>query len=76
MTITKLTTIIGATGAYACIKEVQDDGFVRTSDIRLTRTGSLRKQLLEEVDDMYEKAARIIDRADLIKRAVATIEEE
>jgi hypothetical protein len=25
---------------------------------------------------MYEKAARIIDRADLIKRAVATIEEE
>ena len=75
MTTIKLTTIIGATGAYACIKEVQEDGFVRTSDILLTRSGSLKKQLLEEVDEMYEKAARIIDRADLIKRAVDTIEE-
>ncbi len=69
MTI-KLTTFIGATGAYACIHETNSAGYVRALDVLLTGTGSVSKQLSEEAGYLREKAARLIGRAELIERAI------
>ena len=68
----KLTTFIGATGAYACIHETNSAGSVRALDVLLTGTGSVSKQLAEEAGYLREKAQRLIDRADLIERAITT----
>lgn len=70
---TKLTTFIGATGAYACIHENQD-GYVRTLDVLLAGTGSVPKRLAASANELREKAARLIERAELIERAIATEE--
>jgi len=69
MTI-KLTTFIGATGAYACIRDENEAGYVQALDVLLTGTGGVPKQLATEAGYLREKAAILIRRAELIERAI------
>jgi hypothetical protein len=67
----KVTTMIGATGAYACIVKGQ-----RTLDVLLSPGRSAFVSLRESAQELREKAAKLQDRAALMEEAAELLRSE